>query len=456
MRTEKDIRRFAPGVQFENGPHLFVVIEGGRPRAGGMRASLQDVDEVTIGRGHERRLLANRRELSLELPDRKLSETHARLVRRSGSWRIQDQASTNGTFVNGCRMTEHVLSEGDTLVCGQTVMRFRLDLPTPAHDTSAAEGPAAMGLSTLLPALAFQLGSLARLAPTKLPILLLGDTGTGKEVLARAIHAASGRQGPFVAVNCGALASGLVEAQLFGHTRGAFSGAVRDEAGFVRTAARGTLFLDEVGDLPAGAQAALLRVLQEGEVTAVGNARSAKVDVRVVAATHQPVDQMQGLGTFRSDLFARLAGFTHRLCPLAARREDIGLIVAHHLPLLMPPPVDDVTLTAEAAYALVAYAWPLNVRELVHAIARAVSLAHDGVIGIEHLPPALAAISLAGQASSQPANLSPEDSALRAELTEHLERHQGNVSAVARELGKATMQLYRLMHRLGVDPKQHR
>src|SRR5262249_27731601 len=162
---------------------------------------------------------------------------------------------------------------------------------------------------------------------TPLSVLLFGETGTGKEVLAGAIHRTSARTGAFVAANCGALPAALVESQLFGHVRGAFTGAVRDGPGFVRAADRGTLFLDEIGDLAPPAQAALLRVLEEYEVVPVGTTRAVHVDVRVIAATHRPLDQMAERGEFRQDLYARLAGFVQRIPPLRERREDLGLLV---------------------------------------------------------------------------------------------------------------------------------
>src|SRR5262249_4252107 len=161
-----------------------------------------------------------------------------------------------------------------------------------------------------------------------LSILLLGETGTGKEVLARSLHALSQRPGPFIAVNCGAIPENLVEGQLFGHVRGAFSGALKDEPGLVRAAQGGTLLLDEIGDLPASSQAALLRVLQESEVRPVGSTQTVKVDVRIIAATHRPLESLIKGNAFRHDLYARLAGFRFELAPLRKRKVDLGLLIA--------------------------------------------------------------------------------------------------------------------------------
>jgi transcriptional regulator with PAS, ATPase and Fis domain len=286
---------------------------------------------------------------------------------------------------------------------------------------------------------------------------LLGETGTGKEVVARSVHAASGRKGSFVAVNCAALPEALVEAQLFGHAKGAFSGAIRDQLGFVRAAEGGTLFLDEIGDLPPTAQGALLRVLQEGEVVPVGTTRPLAVDARVIAATHQPVEEMVEQGTFRRDLLARLQGFTQKLWPLGDRREDIGLLIARQLPRLSPEGAAGVRLAADAGRALVLHSWPHNVRELVQVLACALPLAHEGLIELEHLPAALrAAVKSSPPRGAAPAELTAAQTALRVELTERLERSGGNVALVAREMNKATMQVYRWMRSLGIDPRAFR
>jgi DNA-binding NtrC family response regulator len=430
---------------------------------GGLRRSLDGVDEVTIGRGDVRsaeRVSAKAR-VALHVPDRKVSVLHARLTRVGHRWMVEDLGSTNGTSVNGQKVTDHVLADGDLVQVGQTVVRVRYALPTPQGAPALTYGDdpsiGTLGVATLLPALASELASLGRVATAKVPVLLLGDTGTGKEVVARAIHASSARPGSFIAVNCAALPNALVEAQLFGHTKGAFSGAARDEVGFVRAADKGTLFLDEIGDLPAAGQGALLRVLQDGEVVPVGAVRPVAVDMRVISATHQPIEDMVKRGTFRQDLFARLQGFTYRLWPLAQRREDIGLLVAHHLARLTEPAVTHSRISADAARALIAYAWPLNVRELVQALARALPLARDGAIEVEHLPRAVA------EASASPAQrpealepLSAEDTALREDLVTRLRESRGNVARVARDMNKKPMQVYRWMRALGVDPKAFR
>jgi DNA-binding NtrC family response regulator len=442
---------------------LFVVLEPERPRAGGARYSLAGTSDALIGRGPER---SGRREsgnggtqLTLSLPAPRVSAVHARLRNHRGHWTIQDLGSTNGTFLNGVRVTEAVLKDRDLLEMGQVLLVFREALPTPAEVASEVElGPSAHGsqVRTLLPLEADRLRLLGNIARTKLPVLLLGESGTGKEVLARAVHAQSGRAGPLVAFNSGGLSPSLLESQLFGHTRGAFSGATRDELGLVRTADGGTLFLDEIGDMPPAAQVALLRVLQESEVLPLGAARPSKVDVRVIAATHRPLHQLSASGAFRADLLARLHGHVHPLPPLRNRREDLGVLLADLLSAVDP---DERIrrLAPDAARSLLAHNWPLNVRQLGHALTRAAALAEDGVLRERHLDTELASLQvLESERQSQPALLSAADERLRSRLLELLSTEHGNVAEVARAMGKARMQVQRWMKRFGVDPATYR
>jgi transcriptional regulator with PAS, ATPase and Fis domain len=298
---------------------------------------------------------------------------------------------------------------------------------------------------------------LGAIAKTKLPVLLLGETGTGKELLARRIHAQSERRGPLVSINAGALTSTLFEAQLFGHVRGAFSGALRDEPGLVRSADKGTLFLDEIGDMPAAVQVALLRVLQEGDVLPVGATRPVPVDVRVIAATHRPLHALTAAGTFRADLLARLRGHLHALPSVRQRREDLGVLVADLL--RAGDPTSRVQRVApDAARLLLDHDFPLNVRELEHALTRAAALVEDGILRGSHLAPALVSLNpeLPESAVAEPAALSPADEQLKARLVHELSRENGNVANVARAMGKARMQVHRWMKRFGIDPRAYR
>jgi DNA-binding NtrC family response regulator len=441
--------------------HLFLVIEAARPLAGGARSSLSQIDEVILGRGPRREvrreIVGGVRRLDVRIPDRRMSEVHARLVRDGQHFVFEDAGSKNGSRLNGDRWERPVvLRDGDLIEVGHTLLRLRDALPTPfgtpadIDDAQLRDVPDAF--VSLMPTVAADARLIARVAPSRVSVLLLGETGTGKEVLARAIHHSSLRSGPFVAVNCGALAPTLTEAQLFGHVRGAFSGAVRDEPGFVRASHGGTLFLDEIGDLPKPSQATLLRVLQEQEVVPVGSAKALKVDLRVIAATHEDLSGMITRKDFRADLFARIAGFSQTLTPLRERVEDLGLLIARTLPRVAPDSVDAIQLAPETVRALVAHAWPLNVRELVQCLGVSVVLATEGLLAPEHLPPPLRSAAHSSSARVPP----KDDAAVQQALLRALAEHKGNVSEVARAMGKARMQIQRWLRRFGIDPRTFR
>jgi transcriptional regulator of acetoin/glycerol metabolism len=426
-------------------PYLVLVLEGARPLAGGLRLRLDEIDEVVIGRGHERTATVTDRVLELRVPDRRMSATHARLKPSLAGWELHDAGSKNGSTVGGEMKARAALTDGVVLELGQTLFVFRTAWPIagPAileHPTEIA------GVTTLIPSLAARLDEVTRLAPTRVSLVIGGETGTGKEVLARAVHAASERKGPLVAVNCAALPQGLVESELFGHRKGAFSGAIEDKPGLVRSADNGTLLLDEVGDLPPPAQAALLRVLQEREVVAVGDTRPQPVDVRVIAASHRDLPALVESNRFRADLWARLAGHLVRLPPLRERREDLGVLVAALLRRHAGDRADKVTLTAEAAHLLVTALWPLNVRALDKALETALALAGDHAIDVAHLR----------EVHEAPAAPTPDDGDLRALLVALLTEHHGNVTQVAKAMGKARMQVQRWLRRFELDAGRYR
>ncbi|HEU4558427.1 MAG TPA: sigma-54 dependent transcriptional regulator [Longimicrobium sp.] len=298
-----------------------------------------------------------------------------------------------------------------------------------------------------------------RAGPTDATVLITGESGTGKEVVARALHAESRRRTrPFVALNCSALPGDLVESELFGHVRGAFTGADRDREGMFEAADGGTLFLDEVGDLAGPAQAKLLRALEERQVTRLGSNKPISVDVRVVAATHRPLDRMSADGGFRDDLLYRLRVISLHLPPLRERREDVPPIALHFLTGMAARHGRPVRGLGESARrALLAYDWPGNVRELRNAIERAVVLAEGETIEASDLPPQLLASA---------APLRPVDAALAdlpfaeareravdawesAYLQAALERH-GTVSAAARALGLHRQSLQKKLRQLGL------
>jgi two-component system, NtrC family, response regulator AtoC len=238
-------------------------------------------------------------------------------------------------------------------------------------------------------AVAAVLRQVRKVAPQKTTVLLEGESGTGKELVARALHELSPRAAlPFVAVNCGAIPAELLESELFGHVKGAFTDARRDKKGLAAEADGGTLFLDEIGELPLALQVKLLRFLQEEEVRPVGDVRARRVDVRVVAATARDLSRAVAEGRFREDLYWRLNVVAVRLPPLRERREDIPALAAHFLARFarLRPELPPFALAPEARDALSAHRWPGNVRELEHAMERAVVLAEGPVLGEEDLP----------------------------------------------------------------------
>jgi DNA-binding NtrC family response regulator len=300
-----------------------------------------------------------------------------------------------------------------------------------------------------------------RAAPTDATVLITGESGTGKELVARAIHEESRRRGrPFIAVNCAALPGELVERELFGNVRGAFTGADRDSEGLVEAADGGTLFLDEVGDLALPAQSKLLRVLEERRLTRLGATRPRDVDVRVVAATHRPLERMSAEGTFRDDLLYRLRVITIAVPPLRERREDVIPLALHLLSVFAARygrPVRD--LSAGARRLLLSYDWPGNVRELRNALERAVVLAEGDTIDARDLPPQLAeARAPVGPVEAALADLPLAEARARAMeafdrrfIAAALERHGGNVSAAARALCVHRQSLQKMLRRLEIE-----
>jgi transcriptional regulator with PAS, ATPase and Fis domain len=441
-------------------PYLFVLLEAERPLAGGTRHALAGIDEVALGRGDARAVRRVGGRLEVTIPDGFMSATHARIVRQGGGWVIEDLNSRNGVRVDGQKTQSAPVGDGALIEVGHTLLTLRHKLEgapgRPADVDCETLIVEAAGLETLVPPLERELGALTQVARATVPVLLSGATGTGKEVIARAVHALSGRSGAFVAVNCGALPATLVESELFGVKKGAFSGAVVDRPGLVRAADGGTLFLDEIGDLPLPAQVAFLRVLQEREVTAVGETRPQRVDLRVVAASHRSLPELVEAGRFRSDLYARLAGFTLTLPGLAERRDDIGLLTAQ---LLRRAAARQARLTPEAAATLFTYGWPLNIRELEQRLTTALALAGDQPIDRPHLGP-LAAAPPPPRAADPDADAAAsddeDDAAQRARLIALLTQHRGNVTEVARALGRSRLQVYRWLHRHQLDPRAYR
>jgi len=294
----------------------------------------------------------------LALDDACASRRHCVIEHTASGPCVRDLGSKNGTYVNDVRIIESPLYAGAVLTVGQT--RLRVVAATRARSPLLGESRAMRSLRR----------SITMLAPTALPLLIVGETGTGKELVARALHDESGRSGSFIALNCGAIAAELVESELFGHERGAFTGATQKRLGVFQEADQGTLFLDEVGELPLALQPRLLRALEVGAVRPVGATREQAVTVRVVAATHVDLEEAVRTGRFREDLYYRLCGDLVRTPSLRERPEDIRIIAERVIADLG----NRVSLTDDALASLAEYAWPGNVRELRNVLQRAAAL----------------------------------------------------------------------------------
>lgn len=380
---------------------------------------------------------------TVPLAGHQASRRHAEVRRIGPVPTLRDLGSRNGTWVNGARITERAIGPGDVLRIGEWV-GFVLELPeTGAVADFKALSPGWYGSGTL----ARIVDPVQRVAATDLPVIVEGETGTGKEGMARAVHVWSGRPGPFVAVNCAAIPETMAEGELFGYRRGAFTGADRANLGLFRAAHEGTLFLDEVIDLPATVQAKLLRVLEQREVQPLGEARSVAIDVRIVCATQEPLSKATAERRFRPDLLARLDGLTVVLPPLRNRPEDIVPLFMQLLREQTGGRLPDVE--PKLIEVLFLYDWPLNVRELVLVVRRLLAIhGHEPTLRRAMLPnrilaPAYAA-SGAAQSSSPP-RAPTTDAPAFDQLLNALRQHGGNVSRAAVALGISRARAYRLL-----------
>ncbi|HXU83625.1 MAG TPA: sigma 54-interacting transcriptional regulator [Polyangia bacterium] len=381
--------------------------------------------------------------------DGRVSGVHLRIDPVEDGFEVSDQESMNGTFVDGVRIEEPVrLREGAVLFFGHQVAVFRTmsarELEAVRRDLAEPFGPVPL----LSPVFVAVTDKLRRLALGSGELLLVGETGVGKEVYARAIHDASGRTGKFVAVNCAAIPRELVETELFGFVRGAHSEARENKPGLLDEADGGTLFLDEIGEMSPELQAKLLRFVQDRMMTPVGATVPRKIDARILAATNRfeapAAAEDRGL---RRDLVARLGAEPMRLPSLREHIEDVGALAAYFLR------GSDRRLTPPALRALHLHGWPGNVRELEKALQEALVLSRgQPAIDLEHLPP-----RLHGAQRPPPAPL-PRDrpTPTGAQLEELLRRHKGNMTHVARELQRQPALVYRWVQRFRLDPEAYR
>jgi len=405
-------------------PQLFAIAITDDLSEPSSRHVLDDIDEVRFGRGphrHARSLVEGKRVLELRIPDGRMSTEHGKLVRTSGGWILEDPLSKNGAIVNGAVSRRAAIGDDTVFELGHTFFVVRGGHLEPnarndvRDDTLVAAHPS---LATFDGELADRFAALARIAPTNVAVMVHGDTGTGKEIVARAVHGLSGRTGALVAVNCIAMPATSLEAEL-------------------RSAHRGTLFLDEVGELPAASQATFLRLLED---------RDTALDARVCSSTLQDLDALVDKGVLRRDLYARLLGFTVVLPQLRDRLVDFGLITRRLLATI--PKGTTVKLAPAALRTMLAYRWPLNIRELGTVLTAAVALC-DGTIETAHLPDAVRRTP-----APEPEREDPAD--LRERLIQLLTQHHGNVLAVSKAMKARRTQVYRWVHRFNIRVDEFR
>ena len=412
------------GGQRPSRPCLSVVHHPNAERLG-LRIPVTQGSDIEIGRGGTA-LGAG------VMDDRKLSRRHARISWDDGGFVISDKQSHNGTYVNGQRVDTASLAVDDVIGVGSILLLFHeapLAFRVPEH-------PKLIGVSYEI---ATTIEQIEQVAPHPSTVLVLGETGTGKEVVAREIHDLSLRRGRFAAVNCGGVADGVLQTELFGTVRGAFSGADRDRAGMIEACDGGTLLLDEIGDASPALQRSLLRVLQENVVRRVGSNIEKTVDTRFIAATNRPLLDLVDNGEFREDLYARLSGWIIRLAPLRTRKEDIPHLVQH---FVLTRAGSSRPIHRALATRLLAYDYPRNVRELEKIVERALIESDDALRlspGIESLLPAIDPTISEPAAPSVAKGKRPAPTELRALLA----ARGGNVTQLAHELGVARNTLYR-------------
>jgi len=385
----------------------------------------------------------------LRLSDPAVSGHHFELLLEAGGFRIRDLGSRNGTFVGDVQVRDAVLPAKTRIQLGDTRIVFEaveesVELPASSTDRF---GPL-IGRSYVMREL---FAELERYAKTHATVLVTGETGTGKEAVAEAIVAASDRaNGPLVVVDCGALAPSLVESELFGHEKGAFTGAVAASSGAFERAHGGTVLLDEIGELPLELQPKLLRVLEAREVRRLGGTSRRQVDIRVLAATHRSLEEEVNQGTFRPDLFYRLSVLTVRLPPLRERVEDIKLLAAHFMTAI--PGADTNVLDDAMLERLAAHSWPGNVRELRNAVER-LALGSDPIMAAPMAPGRRGPADPAVVDLDTPFRLQKER--LVADFEQRyaralLEFSPGNLARAARKAGLDRMAVVKLLQRHGL------
>jgi DNA-binding NtrC family response regulator len=393
-----------------------------------------------------------RADCELQLADNRVSGVHCEIRLDERGYRLRDLESTNGTWVGGMRVMDLYISPGTVIGLGATKVRFD-PLGGSVQMALATEERCGnlVGRSVRMREL---FARIVRVAATETTVLVTGETGTGKELVAEAVHDLSPRAGkPFVVLDCGAIPLNLVESELFGHERGAFTGAATAYAGAFERAHGGTIFLDEIGELPLDLQPKLLRVLERREVRRVGGSKMVATDIRVVAATNRDLAVEVNRGRFREDLYYRLAVAHLRVPALRERKEDIPLLVEHFAAALAAKR----GVSAEALELMARHDWPGNVRELRNVVERAVVLEETAPRPVAATPGS--ALPAAAGELHVPIDVSIPFKTAKGDLVEEFERryitalleaHGGNISAAARAAGLDRMSIHKILNRLGL------
>ena len=418
-----------------------------------------------------------RRGNDVQLSDSQVSGLHCEIRLDERGYRLRDLDSTNGTFVAGLRINDVYVPPGSSITVGSTKLRFQpLGESVELALSSRTRFGGIVGKSVAMREL---FARLEKLAASDATVLITGETGSGKELVAESLHEFSPRAaGPFVVLDCGSIPQNLIESELFGHERGAFTGAVSSYAGAFERAHKGTLFLDEIGELPLAMQPKLLRALERREVRRIGGTRTIQVDIRVVAATNRDLGVEVNRGRFREDLYYRLAVARVHVPPLRERREDIELLIEHFLSVT--PNAEGAELAPETVELMKKHDWPGNVRELRNVIERALLLSDAvpmSMTDAHNLRPTAPQRAIDGEASGEPPPVAPvatlEDETMavpidtrspfkiakQALVTEFerryirrlLAEHGGNISAAARVAGIDRMSIHKMLHRLGIE-----
>ena len=466
-------------------PAITTIFDGGRATARQLRKSklvvVSGSDAGTEFELNKPRVTGGRSIINeIPLSDKAISGSHFEIICEDDGYRLRDLGSTNGTFVGELRVMEVFLRPGTTFRVGHSELRFQpLKAMVEIALSQRDRFDKVLGSSIRMREM---FATLEKVAPSDLTVMITGQTGTGKELVAQGIHNNSHRsKGPFVVLDCGAIPKDLMESTIFGHEKGAFTGAVSQHKGCFEQSNGGTIFLDEIGELDIGLQPKLLRVLENRELKRVGGDRTIKVDMRVLAATNRDL-RMVSQGSFREDLYFRLSVVQVENPPLVDRKEDIPQLVHHFMAMVSQRRGVELTISVDAMSALMSLKWPGNVRELRNVVERAGSLCDGNVVERLDLalgrdthitqqleaaapPPAsMGDLVPSGGSAFNPTLLAPEvpfkeakqqvtDEFEQAYLSQLIQRNKGNITRSAQEAGLTRYHLRELLKRHKISTK---